>query len=170
MTMFLRPLAATVLALSLTLPAFAQSLPQPEGPVILTISGNLTQTNGDGVARFDLAMIEALAQRDTHTTTPWYEGPQHFTGPLMADLLALVGASGSNLRVVAVNDYAANLPWSDIEEYPVILASRRNGETMPVREKGPLFVIYPFDEFPDLRNEVHFSRSAWQVALIEVVP
>jgi hypothetical protein len=167
--MFLRPLA-TVLTLFLALPVVAQNLPEPQGPVILTITGNLAQTNGDGVARFDLAMFESLAQRETRTMTPWYEGPQRFTGPLISDLMALVGATGSALRVVAVNDYATTLPLSDLNEYPVILASRRNGETMPVRDKGPLFVIYPFDEFPVLRNEVNYSRSAWQVTQIEVLP
>jgi len=150
--------------------ASADPLPQPEGAVILTISGALAHSNGDGVARFDRAMIEALDQRRTRTETPWYAGPQEFTGPTLADLLAAVGASGSELRVIAANDFAATLPWSDITETPVILASRHNGEPMALRDKGPLFVIYPFDEMPALRNEVYFSRSVWQVVAIEVHP
>jgi len=167
---FLRLLTIPVLALGLSGPSFAQTLPQPADPEILIISGNLTQTNDAGVARFDLAMVDALPQRQTETMTPWFEGPQQFSGPLLSDLMDAVGATGSHLRIVAINDYATVLPWDDIQRFPVILASRHNGETMSVRNKGPLFVIYPFDEFPSLRNEVYFARSAWQVALIEVLP
>ena len=39
---------------------------------------------------------------------------------------------------------------------------------MAVREKGPLFVIYPFDADPSLFNEKYFNRSVWQVKAIEV--
>jgi hypothetical protein len=84
--------------------------------------------------------------------------------------MAVLGATGSQLRVVAINDYAATVPWSDLDAYPVILATRHNGRPMSVREHGPLFIIYPFDEYPDLRSEVHFTRSVWQIARIEVVP
>ena len=165
-----RLLLAAAAAIAIGTAAIAQPLPQPEGRPILSISGQVSTTNADGMAQFDLAMIEALPQRETVTTTPWYEGAQHFTGPLLSDLMAASGASGSALRIIAVNDYAATMPWSDIETVPVILAVRHNGETMSVRDKGPLFVIYPFDEFPALRDEVFFSRSVWQVAAIEVLP
>lgn len=150
--------------------ALAQALPQPTGPVVLTVSGPLGQTNADGTARFDMAMLEALPQRETRTTTPWHEGLQTFSGPRLSDLMAALGATGSELRVVALNDYAASVPWSDLETYPVILATRHNGNPMPVRQHGPLFVIYPFDEHPEIRTEVHFGRSVWQIDRIEVVP
>lgn len=171
MTLLTRFLLAPFLVLTLAATvATADTLPQPEGRVILTISGAVTQTNAEGAARFDQAMIEALPQRETRTTTPWFEGPQTFTGPLLSDLMAAAGASGSVLRVVAVNDYAASMPWADIEGFPVILAIRHNGQPMSVRDKGPLFVMYPFDEHPELVNELFFSRSVWQVAAIEVLP
>jgi hypothetical protein len=39
---------------------------------------------------------------------------------------------------------------------------------MPVRDRGPLFAVYPFDALPELRNAVYYSRSAWQLRSIEV--
>ena len=39
---------------------------------------------------------------------------------------------------------------------------------MSVREKGPLFVMYPFDSQPQLRNAVYFSRCIWQLRSIEL--
>lgn len=148
----------------------AAPLPEPAGRVILDIDGAIGTTNQGQAARFDLAMIDALPQRETVTSTPWYDGQQTFSGPLLRDLLGAVGASGSSLRVVAINDYAVEIPMSDAMDYPVILATRRAGALMPVRDKGPLFVVFPFDEVPALVNELYFSRSAWQVRRIEVLP
>jgi hypothetical protein len=122
------------------------------------------------VARFDAAMLDALPQRETVTRTPWYDGPQRFSGPLLATLLDTVEAGGTRLRVIAVNDYSAELPLEEVRTLPVILASRHNGAPMSLRDKGPLFVIYPFDEVPGLLNETTLSRSVWQVRAIEILP
>lgn len=151
-------------------PTIAAPLPEPAGRVILDIDGAIGTTNDGAAARFDLAMIDALPQRETVTKTPWYDGPQTFSGPLLRDLLGAVGATGTTLRIVAINDYAVEVPISDAMDYPVILATRHAGALMPVRDKGPLFVVFPFDEVPALVNELYFSRSAWQVRRIEVLP
>lgn len=149
--------------------ATAGTLPAPEGPVVLTISGNISNTNGPEGASFDRAMLDALEQRETTASTPWFDGPRDFEGPLATALLEAVGAEGSAIKVVALNDYAAEVPIEDVRAYPVIFATRLNGELMSVRDKGPLFLIYPFDEFEDLFNEVHFGRSVWQITRIEVL-
>lgn len=148
----------------------AQTLDQPQGTVILEVSGQVAILNAEGAAQFDLDMMDALDQHVIDVETPWHEGPQQFSGPRLVDLMAAAGASGSELRFVAINDYAANMPWEDIEAHDVILALRQNGNTMSVREKGPLFVIYPFNEKPELRNEVYYARSVWQVKEIQVLP
>ncbi|WFE76286.1 hypothetical protein [Roseinatronobacter sp. S2] len=153
-----------------TSPVASQALDQPQGTVILEISGQVAVTNTEGAAQFDLEMLEALDQLVIDVETPWHEGPQQFSGPRLVDLMAAVGAVGSELRFVAINDYAANMPWDDIQAHDVILASRQNGDTMSVRDKGPLFVIYPFNENPELRNEVYYGRSVWQVKAIQVLP
>ena len=148
--------------------ACAETLPTPQGPVILTVSGNIENTNGLGSASFDRAMLEALEQRNTTATTPWFGEPHDFSGPLGAAILDAVGAHGTTLRMVALNDYAAEVPLQDLRDYPVVLATHLDGQVMSVRDKGPLFLIYPFDENPDLFNEVYFGRSVWQIARIEV--
>lgn len=150
------------------LAATADDLPAPQGPVVLTVSGAIGHSNGDGVAQFDQAMLDALPQRSTVTTTPWYEGPQHFSGPLLSGVLEAVGATGSIIQVTALNDYSAEIPLQDVLSYPVILADRLDDKLLSVRDKGPLFVIYPFDEFRELYDEVHFGRSVWQINAITV--
>lgn len=159
----------TALALTLTCAlANAGTLDSPEGPVILTVSGAIENTNGNGVAQFDKAMLEALQQRTTETATPWHEGVVKFEGPLGRALLDAVGAKGENMEVTAINDYASNVPVADFYDHEVILALKADGKYMRVRDKGPLFIIYPFDENPDLKSEVIHNRSVWQIKSIDI--
>jgi hypothetical protein len=144
------------------------ALDKPSGPVMLTLSGKLRSPNEGALAQFDMAMLERLPQTSFTTRTPWYSQPRKFTGPLLRDVLAAAGAYGSVLRAVALNDYWVELPIDDAAQSDVIIARLLDDKPMAVRDKGPLFVIYPFDSRPDLRNPIHFGRSAWQLRTIEV--
>jgi hypothetical protein len=148
--------------------AGAALLPQPAGRPILTISGRISVTNQDGAARFDRDMLEALGTSGFDTTTPWYDGPVRFDGVRMSRLMEAVGASGDRVMAYALNDYSTELPMGDFARYDVLLALKRNGEYMPVRDKGPLFIVYPFDSNPDLRHQRFYTRSAWQLARLEI--
>ncbi|WVT76298.1 hypothetical protein QM996_29310 (plasmid) [Sinorhizobium chiapasense] len=48
------------------------------------------------------------------------------------------------------------------------MALKQDGRYMEVADKGPLFVIYPFDDKPELKSEIYFSRSVWQVRTITI--
>ncbi|WP_075214221.1 molybdopterin-dependent oxidoreductase [Mongoliimonas terrestris] len=158
-------LAAAVLVAGLS-PAAA--LDKPTGPVVLTVKGAIANTNSDAGAEFDLAMLTALPGRVTEVETPWTSGKPRFEGPLARAVLEAVGATGTMLKVTALNDYSADVPVEDLEKHDVILATTMDGKPMSVRDKGPLFIIYPFDAEPDLFTEVYFNRSVWQIATIEV--
>ncbi len=157
---------ALLLAIGLTGDGGAQTA-SAEKPLLI-VSGKIAVTNRDGTAQFDRALLESIGMVSFVTNTPWYKGPVRFEGVPLAKLMQAVGAKGERLAVVALNDYSAEVPMEDVTKYNVILALKRNGEYMPVRDKGPLFVIYPFDSDPDLRNQKYYSRSVWQVARIEV--
>jgi hypothetical protein len=161
-------LAGLAVALLACTPAFAETLAKPAGKVILEVTGKITNTNDGQIAAFDMEMLNNLGGRTTVTHTPWYDGPHTFQGPLGWALLNAVGATGSTLKVTALNDYVTEIPVSDVVDHPVILATSLDGAPMSVREKGPIFVIYPFDEQPALNNETYYGRSAWQVKSIEV--
>jgi hypothetical protein len=163
-----RIFVAIIGLLAVVTSASADDLPMPTGPVVLTVTGQISNTNVGDTAVFDIAMLEALAGRATVTETPWTDGIAAFEGPLGEALLTYLGAEGDSIVVTALNDYQAEIPIADFLTWPVILATRMNGEAMSVREKGPIFVIYPFDIAPELYNEVYFGRSVWQVASIEV--
>ena len=148
--------------------AGAGTLAAPTGPIVLTITGAIDNTNADGAAVFDMAMLDALPGRTARVPTPWYDTDRTFSGPLLSAVLDAVGAHGDALTVTAVNNYSAELPVTDATEHPVIFATRIDGKTLSVREKGPLFVIYPFDLDKSLYDETHFGRSVWQVIAADV--
>lgn len=147
----------------------AQTLPEPTGPIVLLLGGKLRRTNQDAHAAFDMAMLEELPQRSFTTKTPWYAQPRKFTGPLLRDLLHLVGAQAQTMRVSALNDYRIDIPFDDAIRFDVVLARLLDDQPMTVREKGPLFMIYPFDSNPLLRNAVYYSRSVWQLKAIDLI-
>ncbi len=140
----------------------------PGGDPILTVSGNVGLTNGDGTADFDRDMLEGLGTSSFTTATPWHEGAVTFEGVLMTKLMRAVGARGETVTALALNDYATEIPMSDFERFGVLLALKRDGSYMPVRDKGPLFIIYPFDANPDLKARRYYSRCAWQLRRLVV--
>jgi hypothetical protein len=146
-----------------------QAFGTPNGAVVLTLRGKLQRTNQADSAGFDMAMLEALPQHTFSTKTPWFKEPRKFTGPLLRDLLALVGAHGSTLRLGALNDYRIDVPADDARRFEVTLARLIDDRPITVREKGPLFMIYPFDSDPALRNALYYSRSVWQLKTIDVL-
>lgn len=149
-------------------PASASSLPKPSEKPILTVQGRISVTNADDAAQFDRAMLESLGLQKVETTTPWYPGTVRFEGVSLAKLMKTVGASGDKVAVVALNDYSSEIPVEDFARFDPILAMKRDGEYMPVRDKGPLFVVYPYDSVPELKHQKYYSRSVWQVAKIIV--
>lgn len=155
-------------ALHLLTPLSARALVAPAGPVVLTVSGRLRETNQRNAAVFDMAMLERLPQISFSTRTPWYSQARKFTGPLLRDVLAAVGSRGTLVRAVALNDYSVDIPVEDSQLYDLMLARLLDDKPMPVREKGPLFIIYPFDQHQALRNALYYSRCAWQVKALEL--
>jgi hypothetical protein len=147
----------------------AHALDAPTGKVLLTVSGALANANDNGAASFDLALLQKLPQSSFSTRTPWYAQPRKFSGVLLRDLLAGVGAApGATIKAVALNDYRVDIPVEDAARHGAMLAYLLDDKPMSVREKGPLVIIYPFDDQPALRDAVHYSRAIWQLRSLEL--
>jgi hypothetical protein len=171
-TLTRRRLATAILAGAAISPLMrshrAYALPMPAGKPILTVSGTITVSNQRGEAIFDRAMLEELGLDQITTTTPWNSGLVRFDGVPLESLMQALGATGSFVTAYALNDFTTKIPISDFKRFHPILALTRNGEYMPVRDKGPLFIVYPFDSNPELKQQIYYNRSAWQVARLLV--
>lgn len=146
------------------------SLPPIEGSVLLTITGEIRYTNQEDRAEFDLQLLESLEQQQIITQNPWIAGSNVYRGPLGRALIKAVGAEQASLmRITSLNGYITEIPVSDFMKYDIIFALQKNGETLKIRDRGPLFVIYPFNQHPHLNTQKHYNRSAWQVKSIEFI-
>jgi hypothetical protein len=163
-----RAFTAALLLSSCVFAAPALALEAPKERPILTVSGKIGVKNAGETARFDMKMIEALPQHSFTTRTPWFDKPVKFTGPLLSDVMAAVKASGTSISAVAINDYKINIPMTDITKHKVIMARLLDDQPMAVRDKGPLFVVYPFDNSAELRTSVYYERSIWQLKALDV--
>ena len=163
-----RLFTASALLCALTLSGAALALDAPKERPILAVSGKIAARNAGETARFDMKMIEALPQHSFTTSTPWFDRPVKFTGPLLSDLLAAVKASGTSISAEAINDYRITIPVADATRFKVIVARQIDDRPIPVREKGPLFVVYPFDSNAELRTSVYYERSIWQLKALDI--
>lgn len=134
-----------------------------EGPVILTISGRIAPADHSDKVEFDLTALKALGVTRLVTSTPWTEGTLEIEGVLLKTLLEHVGATGDLIFAEAFNDYNSEIPISDATEGGAVIAYQIDGKEMSVRDKGPLWLVYPYDSDPTYRSEVYFARSIWQL-------
>ena len=102
------------------------------------------------------------------TTTNWTEGEREFSGVLLSDLLEVLDIRGRSLKAIALNDYTVEIPVSDARPGGPIVAYALDGKPMSVRDKGPLWIVYPYDSSVEYRSETIYARSIWQLDRIEV--
>lgn len=139
----------------------------PTGRVILTISGNIEQTNAPGQARFDMAMLVALGTDAMTTRSEWSDRAQHYEGIPLRAVLERVGAKGSAMKASALNNYEIVIPFDDLQYEPLI-ATKVDGEVLKLRDKGPLWIVYPRDKHAVLQDVRYDSRWVWQLHRLHV--
>ena len=156
---FKKLILALVTALTATF-AFAGS---SAAEALLTVAGI-----GDSPVEIDRAEFEDMEAKTFTTTTIWTEGDITFTGVPLAALLDELGVDDGVLLASAVNDYSIEFPVEEARKDGPIVAYLMNGEPMSVRDKGPLWIVFPYDSDPAFQSEVVYSRSIWQLVRIEV--
>jgi hypothetical protein len=178
-------LLAVALVFALGGTAHAQSLKAPSGPVILTVTGKIAQTNRgpfdetrdaffknqqttfQRAAAFDLALLESLGQRTIEADYPQGGALHKFQGPLLRDVLKAVGATGRTVKVAALDGYNQDIPMSEIEQWPILLAVKQDGAYLGLGDFGPTRIVYPRRDVPALadRND---DKWVWAVVHIAV--
>lgn len=168
-TRFAQTTLGLLLALGTAAYAEAETMPAPQGPVILTVSGDLMTIDTDGIILFDRAALTDLPPTTFETSTIWTDGVHSFTGVSLHTLAQTLGVHDGQFLATAINDYTVEIPVSSAVEGGPIIAYLMDGEEMSVRDKGPLWVIYPYDRDADYRTEVIYSRSIWQLERLEIL-
>ncbi|WP_459677697.1 putative pterin-binding protein [Acidisoma sp. 7E03] len=143
--------------------ADADTVTAPTGP-ILEITGKIAHSPQS----FDLAALKAIGDASFKTGTPWDAGKSVFEGVPMDALMQKVVCTGQHVRAYGLDDYFVELPVSDFHQYGVLLAYKRDGSYLNVVDRGPLWIVYPFDSRPILNNNLYYGRSVWQLQRLDI--
>ena len=141
-----------------------QAATNASGPVVLRIYTATGQGKAlNLMASYDMAFLLSLPQKSFIAQTPWFTKPVRFTGPLLRDVLAAAKVSGKTVQAVALDEYKAAIPFADAQQFDMVLAHQIDGQTLTPKDKGPLFVVYPYDSQPQLQSVQYYGRSVWQL-------
>lgn len=129
----------------------------------------LSLRNGQVQMSLTDADLMALPQQSFQTTTPWNAGRNSYAGPSLKNVLALLGPVSElrEIKLIAANDYIVDLPLDMLEETYPIVTTRLNDAPFSLRDKGPLWVMFPFDSEAQLQTGLYHSRAVWQLTAIE---
>lgn len=138
--------------------AAAGSSVEGEGGVILTVTGAIANSNrgpldpstdllfihhnlplGRSMA-FNREALLALPQRKVKAVALKLEDSE-YSGPALLDVLKAAGATGGEIRVVAVDGYAADFKLRDIAGQEWVLALSRNGKPLGLGDLGPVWLL-----------------------------
>ena len=144
------------------------TLKEPESRPILRVSGNIKVSKDGTTAFFDYAQLKTFKQHELKAKRPWFDDERTHTGPLLKDVLDFLQAKEANLKVIAHNSYTNEIPYEDIRDIDILLAIDKDGMPMRVRDKGPVYITYPFEDNPELQDERYYGRSVWMLKSIEV--
>ncbi|GAA0573029.1 molybdopterin-dependent oxidoreductase [Caenispirillum bisanense] len=135
--------------------------PLPPGPPVLTVAAE------GGARAFSVAELEALGLHALEVDLLWQGESDSYQGVLLADVLRVTGlAAAEAVEVEALDGYRAVIPRADIEAWSVLLATRRAGRPMSVREKGPLRILYAMTPEQLLAAPQMDTRWVWMVRAI----
>ncbi len=162
-----RTLMLTALAATLAAPLSAQT--PLRGPIILTISGNIANPSrgpvGDAdkffaynevafeaAAQFDYAALQGIGMTTIKADFPMGGDVHEFQGPLLGDVLAAAGATGSTVTVKALDGYQVDLDLAEAVANGAVIALKRDGMPFALGDYGPTHLVFPRAERADLAD------------------
>ncbi|WP_170399607.1 hypothetical protein [Ruegeria arenilitoris] len=174
------------IALTTSLPVWAE-MPAPQGHVLLTLGGAVTETNlpargendggllgylevqHDGAAGFDAALLDGLEQVEI-TITYGPEGNQRdiaFSGPLLSDVMTMAGAAGKTAKPMALDGYQSEIQWESVTAHQPIVATHADGAPMGIGGYGPTMIVFPPTDDAELAQK-QAGQQVWALAYIGV--
>jgi len=180
-------LLALLLALCVLPAIAAEPMDAPKEMVVLTVGGAIEHTNRgpldplrdsllayQGVSfthtfAFDRSMLLALKQGRVKVQPPELQQPATFTGPLLKEVLAAVGAAHAKVTFMAIDGYEGWLSPEDIDASDWILALSADGVPLGLGQQGPLWLLNrrAEGEKPSATQEAHWVWALYYIKVRE---
>lgn len=129
---------------------------------ILTVAGI-----PGGVRELALDDLREMGATDLTTSTPWTDGAETFTGVSGRRFVEVLGANGTEVVAEGLNGYRVVIPFAVLGSDDAVVAYARDGEPMSVREKGPLWIVFPFDADRRFLGDTYRTYSIWNLTRLE---
>lgn len=119
--------------------------------------------------KFTAEEIYAIPATDMITATAWHPSSK-FSGPTLEEIIkaASPDLDFKTARLFAVNGYETPIPAQDIKKYRPILAHSKDNARLTLATRGPLFLVYPRDEFSELKSLKSQDKFVWMVCRIDL--
>ncbi|SMF13406.1 hypothetical protein SAMN06265365_105138 [Tistlia consotensis] len=144
----------SVFAALLLLVAAPALLPGSARAQSLTVEGNIVA----GPCTLTREELDKLPRGEFTTTTQWTQGKATFRGVMGQALMRSLGAAGTMVEAHALDGYTIEIPLDDFETTPMLIADQMDGKPLP-KDKGPFWIVYPYDAGYDAQQYV--DRSVW---------
>lgn len=145
-------------------------IPPPTGEIVLKVGGDIAKRNVGPSVSLDIDTVERMGLVKYRVHDPWLDADHDFTGVLLADLLDTVGGSpaATSIRLVALDDYEVEIAIADARRWPILLATQMDGRPMPIQDKGPTRIVFPYDQFAEIDRLKYKDLWIWSVESIAV--
>lgn len=171
---------AVVLTISFVATASASGAEAPAGPVVLTVAGNVANTNRpaydekrdvflayherafDRAFVFDRAMLEGLGITEVGIEYKDWDGLITFSGPRLTDVLKAAGCRGGPLATLALDGFSTEISASEVETRGWVLATKADGRPHDIGGRGPLWLVF---DPPGDRPATEEEENMWPWAL-----
>ncbi len=148
------------LAALLALMVLTQSAAAADGAALLTITGDIENTNRgpfdafkDGYLNargmtfekafeFDEASLLSLPQRQVTVAAESWSASLAMSGPLLADVLQAAGATGKPITVFALDGFGKPMTPEQVSAGDWVLATHANGVALGIGGRGPLWLVH----------------------------
>ena len=160
---FYVPAISLVLAMLFAVPTTTQA-----DDTLLTLS-NPRIAGPHGVIKFTRADLEAMQQVEITTSNAFMDHPATFRGPSAYALIDQIGRAGANVvRLSSANEFFIDVDIAELADYGVILAIEVDDKRLTMRDRGPIWLMYPVDQFEELQNPSMNNRLIWHLQTIEL--
>lgn len=120
--------------------------------------------DGTELRTFSLEELRDMPQVTITTSNEFVDQKSDFRGPLARDVLEHIKDHHfDEVMLKAANDYTIEIDVEEFYRYDVILALTVDGKELSVRDKGPIWIIYPMSQFRELQDPVFNNRLIWQL-------
>lgn len=144
-------------------------IPLPTDGTMLTVSGRIGITNVDDRIEMDRETIIRTGLVSYSGLDIFEEVDHTFKGVLLSNLVDVwqIDEGATTLHIVALNDYAIDVPLTHLDEMPIFYAMWTDEALMDSSYRGPAMLVYPTNEY-QLDRDQYSKFWIWQIQEIEV--